>query len=64
MAREKENFRDNLERLDRAFPETEILTVKQVCAYTGFRSPNTVKKHYPFQKGGYISKVALARAMS
>lgn len=64
MAREKIDFRDNLERLDKAYPNSEYLTVRQVCLYTGFTSPNTVKKYYPFQRGGYISKVALARAMS
>jgi len=35
MPREKELFRDNLERLDAAFPNKEMLTQKEVSKFTG-----------------------------
>lgn len=65
MAREKELFRDNLERLDRQF-EKELLNVRQVSKFCGLSEERT-KEMFPFIKVGgrwYISKAKLASALS
>jgi hypothetical protein len=62
LPREKELFRDNLERLDKAFPGKEMLRIKDVQDYTGLRY-EIVKKLFDFN-GCYISKVKLARQLS
>ena len=62
MSCEKELFRDNLERLDAAFPNKEMLTQKDVSKFTGI-GEWTVPKHFSF-KNHYISKTVLARELS
>lgn len=62
MAREKELYRLNLERLDKMFPEKEYLTTTDVCKFTGWER-HTVKKRFKFE-GYFISKVSLASQMS
>jgi len=62
MPREKELFRDNLQRLDEFFPRKEVLNVKEVMQFTGL-SRNGVTKLYPF-KNCFISKVKLASELS
>ncbi len=62
MAREKELFRDNLERLDRKFPDKELLRQIDVAEYLGI-DKRTVKKRYSIDKNG-IEKVKLARLLS
>ena len=61
MSREKEGFRDNLERLNEYFPNSELLNVSDIVKYTG-RDRRVVKELFPFKKN-YISKVEAARAM-
>lgn len=63
VAREKEDYRANIEQLNRLFPEREMLTIKEVMQILGYGSPNTVKKYLKFVHGK-ISKAALARYMS
>ena len=62
MAREKEGYRDNLERIKSYFPDKEMLTNKDVQNFTGmcYRS---VRKRFAFTKG-YVSTADLARQMS
>lgn len=62
MARETENFRPILERLDEKVPGRELLTPSMVGNALGV-CRQTAAKRYPFQNG-YITKVALARAMA
>lgn len=62
MGREKEAYRDNVERLKEMFPSKELLNIKDVIAFTG-ASRKTVAKRYPF-KDGWITIATLARAMS
>ena len=62
MSREKEGFRDNLERLDQKFPNTELLNVQDLVGFTG-RDRRTVKELFLFKKN-YISKVEAARALA
>lgn len=61
MSREKEYYRDNLERITERFPNRELLTVKDVCSFTGL-CYNTVRKRYPF-KNNYITAATLARCL-
>lgn len=62
MAREKEDYRMNIEQLNRLFPEREMLTIREAMQILGYTSPNTVKKYLTFVHGK-ISKAALARYM-
>lgn len=62
MPREKELFRDNLERLDKAFPNQELLNKSQVAQYCKIER-HTAVKMFNFQ-GSYISKAKLASALS
>ena len=62
MSREKELYRDNLERLDAAFPNKEMLTQIEVANYCGM-ARHTVTKHFHFTER-YISKTVLARELS
>ena len=63
MPREKEAYRDNLERIIQAFPGQEVLTVHQVSKYLR-RDPRTLKKVLPFKDGLGISIATLARILS
>lgn len=69
MAREKEAYRDNLERILAAFPDREILTQKEIARWLHMDA-RTVKQTFPMKGGGvqgatcWISVASLARAMS
>jgi len=65
MAREKENYRDNLQRLDERFPDKELLNVKEAAVWLGV-DPRTVPKLLGSKvlPGSKVSKVALAKAIS
>ena len=66
MAREKELYRDNLERLDKRFPDKELLNVANVSRFCGL-SEERAKQMFDFKRIGgrwYISKVKLASALS
>ncbi len=66
MAREKELYRENLDRLDERFPDTEVLKYKDIADFMG-RSVRFVQKHFqPFYKKELagISKTVVARLLS
>lgn len=64
MAREKEDYRANIEQLNRLFPEHEMLTLKEVMQVLGYSDPRPVKKFLGNSfVNGKLSKVALARYM-
>lgn len=64
MAREKEDFRVNIEQLNRLFPEYEMLTLKDVMQVLGYTDPRPVKKYLGSSfVNGKLSKAALARYM-
>ena len=67
MAREKEGFREQLERLDEKFPDKELLTKGEVIEFLGI-SPSTMTrraKEFGFApRSKHVSKVKLARALS
>ena len=62
MPREKELFRDNLERLEQKFPEKELLNIKEVSTFCGINY-RTAKKRFTF-KNNYISKLKFASELS
>ena len=62
MSREKECFRDNIERISERFKGKELLSVRDVSQYTGM-DRRTVKKRFEFTDN-YISVVKLARGLS
>lgn len=64
MAREKEDYRENIEQLNRLFPEREMLTLPEAMQILGYSSRNTVKKYLGAKiVNGRISKAAIARYM-
>lgn len=64
MAREKEDYRTNIEQLNRLFPDYEMLSLKEVMQVLNYSDPRPVKK---FLGGNFVngrlSKAALARYM-
>ena len=65
MAREKEGFREQLERLDAAFPDREIIRRNELAQFLGI-SYDTVKRQFKAEYNkrmkGY-TKVTVARAL-
>lgn len=68
LAKEKEAYRDNLERLDAAFPDAEILSFHQVCKFLRMDPRTAAAAKIPFKTIGVrksiISKATLARYLS
>lgn len=62
MPREKELYREYVERLDERFPDKEILTQRDCVEFLGI-DKRTIKSRYGIAKGG-ISKLKLARLLS
>ena len=63
MARERPDYRDLLERLDRAFPGREMLTRDDLASFLGV-SRQTVYNRYSFPPRTRITKTQAARAIS
>lgn len=64
MAREKEGYRENIEQLNRMFPNYEMLTLPEVMQVLNCKSPKTVRKHLGERfVNGKLPKTALARYM-
>ena len=62
MPREPETYRLNIERMDKLFPDAEILNIGQAAAAIGVER-HQLKKLVPFE-GHYISKANLAYGIS
>lgn len=62
MAREKEDFRANIELLNARFPDYDMLTIQDTMKVLGYSSPNSVKRRLKFVDGK-VSKAAVARYM-
>lgn len=62
MPREHLDYRNNIEQLNRLFPEKEMLTVPEVMQVTGYKSAASVRSNFPIVRGR-ISKAQLARLM-
>lgn len=64
MAREKELYRENLEILNTRYPDHDMLSIDEIKSVTGFKSVNTVRKHFgKMLVNRRLSKAALARYM-
>lgn len=62
MPREKEDYRANIEQLNRLYPDHEMLTIQETMQIMGYRSKDTAKKYIPFTNRR-VSKATLARIM-
>ena len=60
---EKELFRYNLERLDKVFPNKEMISRKEFKGFLGVKDIRTIAEYFPPNKT-YETKVKLARALS
>lgn len=60
--REKDGYREQLERIIEAFPNRETLTPADVAKWL-HKDPRTVKRLFTFRDGYGISIVQLARQM-
>ena len=65
MAREKEGFREQLERLDEKFPEQETLKYKEISSLFGYSQATAKRRWKPFYKasGGGVPKVMIAHEL-
>ena len=63
MSREKEGFRDNLERIDAAFPDKELLTATDIARFEK-ASRASVMKRYKFNAARRMTKADWARQVS
>ena len=55
-------YRQHIEQLNNRFPDKEMLTRKDVMAFTGFPQ-TTARTHYPFP-GHFVSKVKFANMLA
>lgn len=62
MPRENPDYRDILERLDKAYPNKEVLTKTETAAWLGI-SLKTLKRRYSLPPG-YNSKIQVAKAVA
>ncbi len=64
MPREKDLYRDNLERLDKAFPDREVLSYIDISRYTGMSKSTVQRRFRRLRKLGGISKCTVARELA
>lgn len=64
MAREKLDYRSTMEQLNRLYPDRELLTLEEVKAVTGYRTRNSVIKHFPSVCDGRFNKSTVARILA
>ena len=64
MAREKTDYRSTIEQLNRLYPDRELLTLEEVKAVTGYRTADSVRKHFPAVCGGKYNKSTVARILA
>ena len=64
MPRAKQDYRENLARIEAAFHGREMLNIKQVGEITGYRDYRTLKRRFEFDRFNRISEGKLARQMS
>ena len=62
MPRERDGYRGNIELLNSRFPNHDMLCIEDLMQVTGYKSKDTVRKHFKL-KNGRISKDAVARWM-
>lgn len=63
MSKELPGYRENLEDILTFTGGKRLLTVGDLCRYTGMTDQRTAKRHFPVEHG-YISAATLARCLS
>lgn len=64
MARERPDYRNTLEQLNMLFPNRELLTAEEVQAVTGYKTKDSIRKHFPSVCGGKYNKTTVARILA
>ena len=59
---EQIDLRNNIQILNRRYPNKDMLTVREAMLVMGYKSSVTTKKYVPFAHGK-VSKATLARIM-
>lgn len=64
MARERPDYRNTLEQLNALYPNRELLTAEEVQAVTGYKTKDSIRKHFPSVCGGKYNKTTVARILA
>ncbi len=64
MPREKTDYRATLEQLNNLYPGRELLTLEEMKAVTGYKTRNSIVKHFPSVCGGRYNKSTVARILA
>ena len=57
-------YRENLESALEHFGNKHLLSLGDVCEYTGFRDRRAVQRRFPYFVDGYISAETFAKCLS
>lgn len=63
MPRELKDYRATLEQLNLNYPGRELLTMDEMLAVTGYKTKDSVRKHFP-SVGGRYNKTTVARILA
>lgn len=64
MARERPDYRATLEQLNELYPGRELLTQEEVKQITGYKTKDSIRKHFPSVCGGRYNKTTVARVLA
>lgn len=64
MARERTDYRATLEQLNTLYPGRELLTLEELKLVTGYRTRDSIVKHFPSVCGGKFNKTTVARILA
>ena len=64
MARERPDYRDTIEQLNRMIPDRELLTMDDMFTITGYRSKTSIRANFPTVCGGRFNKTTVARILA
>ena len=56
-------YYDNLEQILVFTGGRQLLNLADIRKFTGMKDLRTIQRHFPLQKGGYISAATLARQL-
>ena len=62
MGREYPDYRNTIEQLNRLYPDRELLTVEEVMKITGYKTKDSIRKHFPVANRR-VNKASLARCL-
>lgn len=64
MPRERPDFRDTLEQLNTLYPGRELLTLAELMEVTGYKTRDSIRKHFPSICSGKYNKTTVARILA